>query len=643
MSVQAGIWNLQGEPVDRELLARISHSLAEYGPDGETTFFHEPVGFLYRPLHTTTESRGEHQPFVSMSGRVLTWDGRLDNRDELILQLRYELKDDLSDVALVATAFDRWGTGCFAKLIGDWAIAIWDPREKELVLSRDYIGIRHLFYYAQPEQILWCNHLSPLALCGDRLNLCDEYVAGYLTTDPDTHLTPYREIHSVPPGKFVRLRAGKTSIQAYWEFNSKSVTRYKTDGEYEEQYRNLFRQAVRRRLRTDSSILADLSGGFDSSSIVCMADDILAKEGAETAGVDTFSYYDPNEPGSDDLDYLTKVEQRRGKTGFHAALKTSGDSFCFEYPAFSARPGLLLGDIEEVKAALSEVLKQHAYRVRLSGNGGDDVNGQGLDPRIHMASLLLQFRLLELVRHITVWSLFMRKRPWIQLFFQTMLQLIPLPIRASLAERGKIEPWIDSKFARKHRISSRQIDVACQPWFVHPQVREAVRTVVSLSQRLTCTEPSVIEIRSPYLDQHLVEFLMTIPCDQLLRPGQQRSLMKRALADLLPPEILARKTKTGFARCYSIVLQKHWDSVDRTLSSALSSYLGYVNIDREREALLAMKNGQLPTTFPDLLKALSLELWLRDVNTRGVVSVYSSRTAEGGREFDETRGLAPLS
>src|SRR5260370_37486183 len=105
-----------------------------------------------------------------------------------------------------------------------------------------------------------------------------------------------------------------------------------------------------------------------------------------------------------------------------------------------------------------------------------------------MASLLLQFRLLELVRHITVWSLFMRKRPWVQLFFQTMLQLIPLPIRASLAERGKIEPWIDCKFARRHRIPSRQLDVACQPAFVHPQVQDAVRTVVSLSARVTATD-----------------------------------------------------------------------------------------------------------------------------------------------------------
>jgi len=141
MSVQAGIWNFQGEPVDRQFLARISQSIAEYAPDGETTYFDGPLGMLYRPFYSTMESRAERQPYISVSGKVITWDGRLDNRDELMTQLRSHPPDDRTDVAIVAAAFERWGMDCFAKLIGDWGLSIWDPREKELILSRDYIGI----------------------------------------------------------------------------------------------------------------------------------------------------------------------------------------------------------------------------------------------------------------------------------------------------------------------------------------------------------------------------------------------------------------------------------------------------------------------------------------------------------------------
>src|SRR6266851_6452844 len=145
MSVQAGIWNFDGQPISREFLAQISQGVKEYGPDDETTFLDGPIGMLYRPFHTTTESRLEHQPHISASGRIIMWDGRLDNRDELISCLGDDLRDYLTDVSIVTAVFDRWGTSGFSKLIGDWAITIWDPREKELILSVDYIGIKHLF------------------------------------------------------------------------------------------------------------------------------------------------------------------------------------------------------------------------------------------------------------------------------------------------------------------------------------------------------------------------------------------------------------------------------------------------------------------------------------------------------------------
>ena len=84
MSVQAGILNLDGGPINRECLDRISHNLIAYGPDGEASYFDGSIGILYRPFHSTPESHLERQPHVSAHGNVITWDGRLDNRDELI-------------------------------------------------------------------------------------------------------------------------------------------------------------------------------------------------------------------------------------------------------------------------------------------------------------------------------------------------------------------------------------------------------------------------------------------------------------------------------------------------------------------------------------------------------------------------------
>jgi asparagine synthase (glutamine-hydrolysing) len=153
MSVQAGIWNFDGEPVHEGLLAQMSAATASYGPDGERTYVVGPVGMLYRPFHTTSESRLEQQPHISSMGNVITWDGRLDNREQVAPQLFDDLTDCRSDVDIVAAAFDRWGTDCFARLRGDWAVSVWCPKDQQLVLSRDYIGVRPLFYYLRHEQL----------------------------------------------------------------------------------------------------------------------------------------------------------------------------------------------------------------------------------------------------------------------------------------------------------------------------------------------------------------------------------------------------------------------------------------------------------------------------------------------------------
>src|SRR5713101_8456982 len=281
MSVQAGIWNFDGRPVDPRLLNGLSESLKQQGPDGVSAYVNSNVAMLYRPFHTTAESRREKQPYCSRRGFVFTWDGRLDNRDELIAELRTYLDADPTDVAIVAAAYDHWETNCFRRIIGDWAVSIWKPQQRELVLALDYMAIRHIFYYLKQDRIWWATDLTPLVLLsGDKFQVDDDYIAGYFAHDPDAHLTPYREIREVPAGQFVRIRDDKASVERYWRFSPKSRIRYETDAEYEEHFRHVFCQSVHRRLRSDSPVLAELSGGLDSSSIVCMADDIIAKEGA---------------------------------------------------------------------------------------------------------------------------------------------------------------------------------------------------------------------------------------------------------------------------------------------------------------------------------------------------------------------------
>jgi asparagine synthase (glutamine-hydrolysing) len=618
MSVQAGIWNFDGQSAQTDLLDQLSDSIAQYGPDGTERLCMGSVGMLYRPFHTTLESRLERQPYVSSRGYVITWDGRLDNREDLIPEVHNDLTADQTDVAIVATAFEKWGSGCLHKFIGDWALTVWDAVENTLILARDYSGIRKLYYYKTPAKLLWCTHLAPIVLLsGTQFTLNDEYIAGYLVEAPEAHLTPYKGICGVPPGKSVQICSGKIVVHSQWVFEPRRNIRYKTDAEYQEHFRYVFRKAVRRRLRSDSPILGELSGGYDSTAIVCMADDILACEGPQCSRMDTISFYDLSEPDGDDFSYFTKVERARGRMGFRINLQQFRPILTLKCPDFLSSPNLEF--TEELKLAKRKVFQEGGYRVVLSGFAGDELNGQATEFRLLIGDLMARFRLFELAKQLKAWSL-LTKRPWTQLFFQSAAQLLPLSLRERMLKTARFGPWIDREFARKYRLSRRKLGEVEVTRFWLPSLRDSATTIAWLTRYLANDRPSEIEKRYPYLDRDFVEFVTAIPPDQLLRPGERRSLMRRSLAGILPSEVLARQTKGGGDRSYILMVQEHWEMIEGIVNSPLSGRLGYIEPSRFRDALWDLKNGKAAANFLELFRVLALEIWLRDVTRRGALS-----------------------
>ena len=623
MSVQAGIWNFDGRPVDQKLLENLSESLKQQGPDGESRYVNGSVALLYRPFHTTAESRRGEQPYISHRGFVITWDGRLDNRDDLIADLRSELETEPTDVAIVAAAFDRWETDCFRRIVGDWAVSIWKPEQRELLFAVDYMAIRHIFYYLKNDRIWWSTDLSPLVLLsGDKFHIDDDYIAGYFAHDPDAHLTPYREIREAPPGQFVRVRNGSVSVERFWRFSPKSRIRYRTDAEYEEHFRHLFRQSVRRRLRSDSPILAELSGGLDSSSIVCMADDISAKEGKLFPRLDTISYYDNTEPNGDDWIYFRKVEENRGRAGSHIDVSESGSSAAsLEFSDFSALPGPL-GSVRELGDKRAAVLRAGGYRTALSGIGGDEFLGGVPNPCGHLADLIVEFKFVSLAKQLTAWSL-VKRSPWIQLLWRSALDVLPAVLGQYFVREAKIESWIRKDFAKRTRLAIKQLDVDEHFGLWLPTRRFYIAGVQLMAGKLAKLTPSASapeEGRYPYLDQNLIEFILSIPATQLLRPGERRSLMRRSLAAIVPQEILNRRTKQVGTRGPVLLLEKHWDELQNIYQMPFSSGLGYVHQTELLKTICDARAGKI-VPLVRLLWTISLEYWLRDLVTRGLLEV----------------------
>ena len=618
MSVQFGKCNFDGAPVDAGDLDKIRPLLAPYGPDGEGCICRDNLAVLFLAFHTTKESRREVQPHVSQSGALLTWDGRLDNREELIRLLGGGVSITSTDLEIVAAAYEHWGTDSLAKLIGDWALSIWDVKNQCLILAKDFMGTRQLFYSVEKDRVSWCTILDPLVLlAGHSFELHKEYIAGWLAGFPATELTPYVGIHSVPPSSFVRLETGKRTIVRYWDFDPGKRVRYATDAEYEENFREVFSSSVRCRLCSDTPVLAELSGGMDSSSIVCMADDLMFQRGMAvgTPRIDTVSYYDDSEPNCDDRAYFTVVETKRGRTGCHIRVSAQNSlSLPFATASFMAVPGIA-GDSEGT-AQLAASVSSQGNRVILSGFGGDEVLGGVPTPVPELADLLARCHIGMLAHQLKVWALSKRK-PWFHLLFEAVREFLPQSL-ATLPQTNQPAPWLRSEFAHRYRSalvpdrSRTKIFGPLTSFQAHLKVLDILRRQVACA----APEPAALcEKRYPYLDRDLVEFLFATPSSQLLRPGQRRSLMRRAMAGIVPDELLHRRRKAFVIRGPMAYIANHWPKVLEFSQHMATSSLEIIDESVFLSALQRVRQGQQVAIVP-VLRTLAIEQWLRNPAVR---------------------------
>ena len=288
MSIQFGIVNLDGEPIDPQMFMQAQAAIAPYVHDLPILHVERNIGLLYSELPTSRSKSEGVRTDISAPEAICFWDGRLDNASGLARKLGEGLNADSPEHEIVLAAYERWRLGAFAALIGDWALSLWDSRTQAIVLATDVLGARHLYYRIKGNRLAWSTLIDPLVVAEKgSLSLCAEYLAGCLGFLPATHLTPYTEIHAVPPASFLVYRHKQQKIQKYWDFDPSKRVRYRTDADYEAHFLEVFGESVRRRLRSDAPVLAELSGGMDSSSIVCVADRLITSGTATTPRLDT--------------------------------------------------------------------------------------------------------------------------------------------------------------------------------------------------------------------------------------------------------------------------------------------------------------------------------------------------------------------
>jgi asparagine synthase (glutamine-hydrolysing) len=574
---------------------------------------------VHRALHVTRDDALERQPFVSAFGTVMTWDGRLDNRDDLRLQLRRELRADTTDVALAMAAYETWGDEGFARLVGDWSAVVFDPDRRAVVLASDYMGTRALYYRLTPTSVAWSSCLGLLAQDADVRDALDpRFIVGHLTFAVPPNVTPYRQIESVPPGHAIVVGAdGMRQATRFWSL-PRSEVRYRSRVTYADALRQHLADAVATHIRSTRPVWAELSGGFDSSTVVCLADRLVRQR----SDLETISYVSQSSIESDERPFIRTVEEHIGRSGLHLRLEDCLGAVDAERDWITPRHPRDAG-LEILRA-----VRQRGGRVLLSGSAGDLVMANFPDASESVLGLIARGHALAALGDLRAWSRATQKTIW-DLAGRLLVQALPRQrwidreARALLQSHSGVLNRSTLDAARQffglqaagvglwHDEISRRLTASAAARF--DGRRQLLAGIQQMSEGRNLQSPSEfagVSICYPYGHRPLVEFMLAVPAEMLYVPGETRALMRAATASILPERIRRRFSK-GYAAPF---LTRSTKAKLASLPASVDDYYvvqaGFLDGAVLRDRLSALKEGSC-RHFGNLGLIVDVERWIR--------------------------------
>jgi asparagine synthase (glutamine-hydrolysing) len=526
----------------------------------------------------------------SRSDKALAWDGRLDNGGELWPGCDCSRGDD---AAIALSVLERGGEAALRELIGDWSAVFWDAERSTVVLASDYTGVRPLYYRYADGRLTWSSSLDCLASrLGEKADIDDDYIAEFLERGGSFGRTPYREIRVVPPGHSLRVSRRGVVLTAFWKLNPEPL-RFRDERDYAARFRELFEEAVAVRMRTVGPVYAEMSGGLDSSAVVCMAHRLIEQGRVPASRLSTVHY---RHQGSPDERFNRIMESSLALDSVH--LDTSAYPFIAE-----ERPGGSAPAWRETRnAEIARKLKADGSSVLLTGRLGDLVMGNHFDDSEQVADLLGQFSVSKACTEAFAWS-----------------RLLHVPVYSILGRAARL---------------NLPFSPAAKDWnHAPPSTRKHCRMLseVLRSRVLQTPEPlRQVFYTHPYSHRPLVEFMLAIPSPVVCGPGRPRRLMRDALGDLLPSTVLGRRSKASFNTVFNESLFPIAAAFLETPGKMRVVERGWVDVRGFESRLRRFLEG-LECNAPQLRQVILLELWLRNLETRRMGNHSAAMAAASGR------------
>lgn len=541
---------------------------------------------------------------------VLHWDGRLDNRNDLVPLLADALREDSSNSAIALAVYQRWGINGLVHLIGDWSVVIRDDANRTTILASDFAGVRPLYYSAQGGQVFWSSRLQAVVDATGISDLDEQYMGAFLLYGGCPNRTPYKGIYSVPPGQAVRVSATGTKISRFWSLPIRDEVRYRNQHRYEEHLRALFREAVSVRLQTEAPVLAELSGGLDSSSVVSMANHLMRSGAVPARSLTSISYV-----WKDSLDepFIREMESFSDIKGVH--ISTHDAPLMSETDVGNAQPEMFL----PLRRAVASLSRELGAKVLLTGQNGDLVTGNFFDDTLQLSASLRRFSIVGACREAIEWSKILRL-PVYRLLWQAAYASFPPRLApASLYAKDdgsytlkSTETSLLPSFINRTGLSESG-NVFSEFWMqAAPERRKYFRSLSTTLELLTLQTHELwqrLDYTHPFAHRPLVEFLMTVPVEVLCGVGKPRKLMRSALSDLWPVKLRMRRSKGLFDLPWQVALKP----LAEALITAREFYLvegGFLHRGSLLSRLQRCAEG-LDCNEPQMKNIIALEMWLR--------------------------------
>ena len=668
MSGIAGIFYFDDRMVEHNDLKRIDEEIAFLGNDREGVYQNKNLGLIHRLFRTSPPDAFEMQPLEDSGlNLIITGDIRLDNREELLTKLSVSKADSLAmpDSRLTLFAFAKWGVECTSHLLGDFAFAIYDINKEELFCVRDHMGVKPFFYFHKPGKLfLFASTINAVLTHPDvQAELDPERIAFHLlhftSTDTVKDKTFFKNIFRLKPAHSLLAGKNKFSFNSFWDLkNEASKIQLKTTEEYASALLARFREAVRVRIRSNAPVAYSLSGGLDSSSVVCIARKLSDELGISAPLLTVYS--DCDIPECDEKEFLNAVlaegsYEHRNIPVSHA-LKAA-----FAFSRELNEP--LIMPTASMNNATMVSSSERGARVILGGHDGDTVVSHGFNYPTELMNerrwvefrnlLLLPFATRPKINQLDLSDyLYKKSAPYLKEYGRThslpeFLYQVLLAVKAGVIPYSKIhkligrglfiwdkrKTWADYHPAlRMSFLSSNKLEEILQAEIEsqysklhgesnsHPHAVQSNIMQIANEQIHTLSNKFGMESRHPFLDKRVIELCVAVPSFMKYDNRRGRGVLREAMKNILPEKVRNRTRKVDF----SAFLIKSLQSDDKGLFEDLlfspeNNLQTFIDLKKlknmyDQAISLGHENKARIRIFMTLNKTAYLSIWMKEKN-----------------------------